>query len=119
MSETEILPKKLNIFQKLRKRLFLTLLTPEKAERYNTLPEYLKIDDEVISRITLENPNLIDAIPLTKAIEILRQKGELIRNITNIEKVNGIINEVPEIVNNLEKNQIYELIYNSNMLQRK
>ena len=83
----EILEKKLNIFQKIRKGLYLFRLNSNKANNYTTLPSYLQNDPEVANRVVEVSPSLINHLStalLLSTLTSLPDAQPLIQQIKNI-----------------------------------
>lgn len=116
MEENSLLKKELNFFQRIRKSLYLRGMNAKKANRYYSLPDYLKQDDDVVNAVVSADERFINSVPIGNAKAILKQKPQLLNKFNNIRVLNQVFNENPELIvyyeSEEELNNIYNLIYN-------
>lgn len=119
MEENALTPKKLNFFQKIRKAFYLRGMNPQKARKYIGLPDYLKQDEDVVNAVVSVKEDLISIVPFGRAKVLVKQNPNLLKGIYDINKLNQIFNENPELISNYEdeynSNYIYNLIYNEKL----
>ena len=116
MEENGLVKKELNFFQRIRKSFYLRGMNAKKAKKYDSLPDYLKQDDDVINAVVSADENLINIVPVGSAKGILKQKTQLLNKIHNIRVLNQVFNENPELIGDYESEEtlknIYNLVYN-------
>ena len=115
MEEYSIVKKELNIFQKIRKALFVRGMNTKKAHKYPSLPEYLQFDDDVIEAVLNVDSGEIEFVPFEKQKEFLKQRPELITEMYEFKTVQKHIENNPNLVESLEKgnktNFIFRMLY--------
>lgn len=102
--------KQLNIFQKLRKRMFL--LRKFDYERYKNAPEYIKLSDEFALKIPRDDSNNIlylDLIPEQKIPALLEKYIVNINDLTEQQKIN-ILKREPQRCIDIEKEDLMHLV---------
>lgn len=110
----------LNFFQRIRKKLYLRSMNPDKAIKYLNLPDYLRNDLEIIKTVCELENSLINSIPSEKVEVILNDNPQLINSVYGTDKISAIVKQNPEIVQHIaDKNIIYYLIFNTNMAKSK
>ncbi len=123
MEEKGLVKKELNFLQRMRKSLYLRGMNPGKANRYYSLPDYLKQDEDVINIVVGEDEELINSIPVGYAKKILKQAPQLLSRFYDIIVLNQVFNENPELITYYESggdvNGIYNLIYNEKLEGKK
>ena len=113
MEENGLVEQKLGLFQRIRKNLFLWRLTPKKAAKYRSLPDYLKQDKDVAIAAVEQRENAIVDVPFGIAKEIVKQNPKLINRIYDLNKINVLVNEKPELISSVEyEHYLMNLVYN-------
>lgn len=119
MEENKLVPKKLSFFQRIRKAFYLRGMNAKKANKYYSLPDYLKQDDDVVNAVVNADERLINYVLFGKAKTILKQNPELLNKFYDVKKLNEIFNESPELISHYETpenlNNIYNFIYNNKL----
>lgn len=113
MEENGLVEQKLGLFQRIRKNLFLWRLDSKKAAKYHSLPDYLKQDKDVAIATVEQRENVIVDVPFGIAKEIVKQNPKLINRLYDLNKINVLVNEMPELITNIEyEHYLMNLIYN-------
>lgn len=119
MEENKLVPKKLGFFQRIRKAFYLRGMNAKKANKYYSLPDYLKQDDDVVNAVVNADERLINYVLFGKAKTILKQNPELLNKFYDVKKLNEIFNESPELIAYYENpknlDNIYNFIYNNKL----
>ena len=102
MEENGLVEQKLGLFQRIRKNLFLWRLDSKKAAKYHSLPDYLKQDKDVAIAAVEQRENVIVDVPFGIAKEIVKQNPKLINRLYDLNKINVLVNEMPELFTNVE-----------------
>ena len=111
----EILEKKLNIFQKIRKGLYLFRLNSNKANNYTTLPSYLQNDPEVANRVVEVSPSLINHLSIGMCENVLQNHPDFFSRITNAQTILKVLQDEPQLIVNLPEYDLYSLVYNERL----
>lgn len=106
----EIQIKKLSIWDKIRKAMFLIGMNVKKTYKYSKLPESLKYDDDIIREIVKANPSIINFIPTVKLCDIIIQNPSL-NSIVEFERKAEMLLINPIISKYLEKNDLFKIIH--------
>ena len=134
MENKEIVERKLNFFQRLRRSFYLRNLTDKKISKYVTLPDYLKQDKEVIDALMKkdeknieifsediqvglikENPDRLQIVDNYQVIEkVIMEKPELFTKLTNYEVLEKIITKKPEFFTKLSNDKIRIFLFFEN-----
>lgn len=86
MEQKALQKEKVNFFQKIRKYLYIKNMTNSKADKYEKLPDYLKLDEEVICAVVNQKSSLINCVPNAIAIKLIKTNLELFNEIYPIDK---------------------------------
>lgn len=106
--EKKLIKKKLNIFEKIRKRLAMRNLSPEK---YLKLPEEIKNDEEIIETLINDSPNNISLLKMWQKINIIEKRIDIFKYLSMDEK-NLILEEKPEYISQLNDDEAINYILN-------
>ena len=110
MEEKGLVKKKLGFFQKIRKAFYLNGMNARKASKYNSLPYYLREDEDVLNAIIEVSEDMINYIPFSKVKEVVKQKPHLLKKIFEIKVLNQIFKENPELIVHYEsEDNLYKI----------
>lgn len=104
----KLIKKRLNIFQKLRKRLAIINLS---AEKYLKLPEDMKNDEEIIEALIIDSPNNISLLKQWQKINIIEKRIDIFKYIP-IDEKKLILEENPEYISQLDDEEAITYILN-------
>lgn len=111
MNKKEIEEYKLNFFLKLIKRIYLNRLSLENINRYDRLPEKLKYDGEIISKVIELDKRKVNSIPESYLINIIERTPDIINELTDTSKIINIINFDPKLLRYVDGKDLEETLF--------
>jgi hypothetical protein len=103
MEEKRLVPAKLNFLQQLRKSFYLIRMNEKNALKYTSLPDYLKLDNEVVDAVVTVRNSMIVNIPFENADSVLAKKPELIIHFMDTKIIEQHLIKHPELITYLEQ----------------